>query len=311
MLVVLNDAPPPRGPAARRLRAFVEAGGGLLVVLADQSAPAAWQGEAASLLPGPLGAAVDRSADWGATLAYLDYGHPVFEMFRGPHSGDFSSARFFRYRRLEAKDGVLSRFDDGAVALAGKAIGKGRVLVWTSSIDTAWNDLPLQPVFLPFLHQLVRHAARHAESPAWYTVGEALDLAREPSLQKSDATVLAPSGERSRLPAGSKGLELLAPGFYEVRPATGGAPLRVAAVNVGRAESDLASMDPEELAGAVLLAHHGAIAPRAEPVLTTDEHESRQALWQYLLMAAFLLLATETVLSNRLSPRARALVKES
>ncbi len=118
----------------------------------------------AALLPGPFGAAVDRSADWGATLAYLDYGHPVFELFRGPHSGDFSSARFFRYRKLEAKDGVLSRYDDGAVALAGNAVGKGRVLVWTSSLDTAWNDLALQPVFLPFLHQLVRHTASHAES---------------------------------------------------------------------------------------------------------------------------------------------------
>ena len=103
----------------------------------------------------------------------------MFELFRGPHSGDFSSARFFRYRKLDAKEGVLSRFDDGAVALAGRSVGKGRVVVWTSSIDTAWNDLALQPVFLPFLHQLARHTASHVESPAWHTVGEALDLSRE------------------------------------------------------------------------------------------------------------------------------------
>jgi hypothetical protein len=309
MLVVLNDAAPPSA-AARRLREFVEAGGGLLVVLADQITPANWPAEAASLLPGPFGPPVDRSADWGATLAYLDYGHPVFELFRGPHSGDFSSARFFRYRRLEAKEGVLSRFDDGGVALAARTAGKGRVLVWTSSIDTAWNDLALQPVFLPFLHQLVRHAASHAESPAWHTVGEALDLSREPSLQKSDATALAPTGERSRLPAGRQGLELTAPGFYEVRGSSEGPALQVAAVNVDRAESDLAAMDPEELAGAVTRQGRASTGARAEPAVTTDEQESRQALWQYLLMAAFLLLATETVLSNRLPARARALVRE-
>jgi aerotolerance regulator-like protein/VWA domain-containing protein len=301
MLVVLNDAPPPKGVSAKRLREFVEAGGGLLVVLADQSAPAAWPPETAALLPGPFGAPVDRSADWGATLAYVDYGHPVFDLFRGPHSGDFSSARFFRYRKLDAKDGVLSRFDDGAVALAAKPIGEGRVLVWTSSIDTAWNDLALQPVFLPFLHQLARYSASHTESPASHTVGEALDLSREAALQKDGATTLAPSGERSRLPAGSKGLELTEPGFYEVRASAGGPALQVAAVNVDRAESDLAAMDPEELAGAVTHQGRGASATRAEPALTTDEQESRQALWQYLLMAAFLLLATETVLSNRLS----------
>ena len=310
MLVVLNDAPPPKGASAKRLREFVEAGGGLLVVLADQSSPTAWPPEMAALLPGPFGAAVDRSADWGATLAYLDYGHPVFDLFRGPHSGDFSSARFFRYRKLDAKDGVLSRFDDGAVALAGHAVGKGRVLAWTSSIDTAWNDLALQPVFLPFLHQLARHTASHAESPAWHTVGEALDLSREPSLQKGDGTALAPTGERSPLRAGTKGLELTTPGFYEVRAAAGGPPLQLAAVNVDRAESDLAAMDPEELAGAVTHLHRAGGAARPEPALTTDEQETRQALWRYLLMAAFLLLAAETVLSNRMPARARALVKE-
>jgi hypothetical protein len=84
----------------------------------------------------------------------------------------------------------------------------------------------------------------------------------------------------------------------------------VAAVNVDRAESDLAAMDPEELAGAVTHLHRATSGARAEPALTTDEQETRQALWRYLLMAAFLLLAAETVLSNRMPARARALVKE-
>jgi hypothetical protein len=79
---------------------------------------------------------------------------------------------------------------------------------------------------------------------------------------------------------------------------------------VDRAESDLAAMDPEELASAVTRLHRSSSGARAEAALTTDEQEGRQALWRYLLMAAFLLLATETVLSNRLPARARALVKE-
>jgi hypothetical protein len=44
----------------------------------------------------------------------------------------------------------------------------------------------------------------------------------------------------------------------------------------------------------------------AEP-LTAEEREQRQSLWWYLLLSAFLVLAAETVLSNRLSrPRATA-----
>jgi Aerotolerance regulator N-terminal/von Willebrand factor type A domain len=303
--VVLNDVAPPAAGAGRRLREFVEKGGGLLAVLGEQSAVAAWRGDAASLLPGLFGSAADRSSDRGGTLAYVDYAHPVFELFRGPRSGDFSSARFFRYRPLEAQEGVLARFDDGAVALAERKVGKGRILVWTSTLDTLWNDLPLQPVFLPFLHQLVKHAAAHVESRPWYTVGEALDLSAEAELSGRDAAVIAPSGEKQRLPAGQRGLELEAPGFYEVRRLEDGGWSRLAAVNFDPSESDLASLDPEELSGAVTQKGDGRAARRAEPAPTTEEHESRQALWRYLLVAALLFLALETVFSNRLSARVK------
>jgi len=298
-VIVLNDTPPPAG---RQLRGHVEKGAGLLVVLGENAAAGAWRGEAEGLLPGPFGAAVDRSSDWGGTLAYLDYAHPVFELFRGPRSGDFSSARFFRYRSLEAKEGVLARFDDGTIALAEKKVGKGRVLVWTSTLDTFWSDLALQPVFLPFVHQLVRHAAGHVESRPWHTVGEALDLSAEAELRGRAVAVIAPLGEKQRLPAGQRALELTAPGYYEVRPLEGGSWSRVAAVNFDASESDLASLDPEELVGAVMHEQGGGVTRRGEPALTTEEHESRQALWRWLLVVACGFLALETVLSNRLAP---------
>jgi Aerotolerance regulator N-terminal/von Willebrand factor type A domain len=307
LLVVLDDSVPTPA-AARLLHDFVERGGGLLVVLGDPAA-GPWPAEAASLLPGGLGPAVDRSADWGATLAYVDYGHPIFELFRGPHSGDFSSARFFRYRGLDAASGVLARFDDGAAALASRAIGKGRVLAWTSSIDTSRNDLALQPVFLPFLHQLVQYASGYAESPVSYTVGDALDLSRVARPGGGAVAILDPAGLRSPLAERASGVELTAPGFYELRPAAGGALLAVAAVNADRAESDLTTMDPEELAAAVTRADGGARGVRTGPALSTADEESRQALWRYVLMAALLLLAAETVLSNRLTAQARAGVR--
>jgi hypothetical protein len=301
-VVVLNDAPP-GAATGRRLREFVEKGGGLIVALGEQTGT--WPVEAAELLPGAPGAAADRSADWGGTLAHLDYAHPVFELFRGPRSGDFSSARFFRYRALPATEGVLARFDDGAVALAEKKLGRGRVLAWTSTLDTFWNDMALQPVFLPFLHQLAKHAGGHQESRAWYTVGETLDLSGEEPLVGRDAALVTPSGRKERVAAAQRAVELGAPGFYEVRRLEGGSWSRLAAVNFDPAESDLTTLDPEELAGAVTQRADGRAARASQPGLTTEEHEGRQALWQYLLIAAVAFLVGETVLSNRL-PAARA-----
>ena len=59
--------------------------------------------------------------DVAAGSGYLQYAHPIFEVFAGPRSGDFSGARFYRARQLfEPSDSaeVVARFDDGSVAMA-------------------------------------------------------------------------------------------------------------------------------------------------------------------------------------------------
>ena len=316
-LVVLNDVAFPQGDVGRRLTDFVARGGGLLVVLGEHATPGAWAGTtAAGLLPGTVGAAVDRTGDAGATLVSVEYAHPVFELFNQPRSGDFATARFFRYRALDMRGvartdttAILARFDDGGIALAERSLGAGRVLVWTSTLDNFWNDLALQPVFLPFVHQLARHAARFSEAKAWFTVGEALDLGRQARAgggPTDEATVelvaQAPSGTRTQL--GGRGaprsLPLREHGFYEVRPLSGTAGSgRTVAVNVDASEADLSHMDPAELVAAVT--KQGAAAQAAAALdATPEETEQRQTLWWYLLAAAVVLLAGETVMANRL-----------
>ena len=109
-----------------------------------------------------------------ARLGALEYGHPIFEPFRAPRSGDFSSARAStaiarRCRHRTRRS--LARFDDGAPALVERRVGNGRVLMWTSTLDLQWNDLPLKSVFLPFVHRMAttlaaysRHARRGSRS---------------------------------------------------------------------------------------------------------------------------------------------------
>src|SRR5690606_19437425 len=157
-VVVLNDVSFPSGETGRRLRAFVEAGGGLIMALGERAGTGG--SDAADVVPGTPGRTTDR-AGAGATLGYIDYSHPVFELFRGPRSGDFTSARFFRYRPVQppADARVLARLDDGTPALVERRVGEGKVLLFASTLDTYWNNLALQPVFLPFVHQVVKYAA--------------------------------------------------------------------------------------------------------------------------------------------------------
>ena len=187
--VILNDMPI-SGGLADRLKSFVERGGGLFVILGDHST---WPATLA-VMPGTLRPAVDRGLGRTGTLGYLDYSHPVFELFKAPRSGNFADARVFRYRGLEvaAPARVVARFDDGGAALVEKDSGQGRVLVWTTTLDNLWSDLVLKPVFLPFMHRTVTYLAKYEEATPWQTVGQVFV---EKTTSKA-RVALSPSGQR-------------------------------------------------------------------------------------------------------------------
>jgi hypothetical protein len=312
-LILLNDSDLPGGELGRRLVEYVQNGGGLLVALGDRAAPRDRPAYASELLPPTADAPIDRSADRGGTLGYIDRSHPIFEVFSAPRSGDFTTPRFFRYRNVTPAPGdeQLARFDDGHIALLERKVGRGRVLVWASSFDGIWNDLPLQPVFLPVAHQMAKYAAAYADERPWSVVGQVANL---PSIfrdstpgdaaSRADYVAVAPSGQRTRLDGTARrSVELTEQGFYQLeRAGTRGEP-RVVAVNVDLAESDLTAVEPQLLTGAMLARAGTDAASSAREASTPAELERRQGFWWYLLAAVLLVLVGETFLSNQLSRR--------
>ena len=321
--VFLNDVRIDGG-SAERIREFVTDGGGVLVALGEEGA---WPASAADMLPGIVGPALDRLRGQGGRLGYLDYDHPVFEVFSGPRSGDFTGARFYRVRAFQPSDSatVIARFDDGAPALVEGRIGEGRILVWTSTLDDFWNDLALQPVYLPFVHRLAEHLGGRAEAQPWFITGQVVDLANPASLETAglvsseaaglaegrDQIALTPTGSSLSLPAneGPRYLPLDEHGFYTVRePGTDPDRPFVLAVNVELEESDLTRIDPQEMTSQITApAVEGS---QSETSLTQatelrrEDMERRQSLWRWLLLAALLLFVGETALSNLVSRKA-------
>lgn len=316
-LILLNDAAVPPGIGAARLEGFVRSGGGLMIALGERSGPAAWGGAASVLLPGAVSPPVDRLGDRGAVLGFLDRAHPALSIFGGARSGDLSAARVFRYRPLQVEQGVLARFDDGAVALAEHRLGRGRIVTWGSSFDGIWNDLPRQAVFLPFLHQLSQHAASYRAVRTAHPVGESVDLGdTTPSevvagdsvpVRTQRFSVIAPDGARLSIGGedAPRALELRQAGWYEVRRS--GAPNerpRIVAANPASAELEFATFDPARLVNA--LAPEGtsvAADSLADPVQRLVEQEREQSIWWYLLVVAALVLLAETLLARRVSQR--------
>ncbi len=303
-VVILNDVAFPPAAQNGALKKYVERGGGLLIAAGEHTT---WPDGEKDLMPGTLGPIVDRTQGRGATLGFIDRSHFVFEIFKAPRSGDFSAAQIYRYRRIDPAPGdrVLARFDDGAVAAVERRVGGGRVILWASTLDTSYSDLPLKPVYLPLVTQIVKYLAQFEAPHAWQTVGQVVDVQ---SLTKSRANwvVVTPSGKRV---TSAGPLELDEQGIYEVRPAAGsgdGFAPQAIAVNIDPAEEDLTPIDPAELVAAVT--GHAASAPAAglpsaaeAEQIDIKDAEKKQSFWWYLLVTGLLLLAAETVVSNRLS----------
>jgi hypothetical protein len=300
-VVVLNDAVVSTA-MARRLLAFVEQGGGLIVVAGPR---AVWPSDI-DLLPGVIGNAIDRTRGGDeARLGALEFAHPIFEAFRSPRSGDFAMPRVYGYRAVKPAESaqILARFDGGSPALLERRVGRGRVLLWATTLDRTWSDLPVSSVYLPFVQRAVRYVAGYQEPKPWLSVGQVLDPALVSSARVTQRVVLTPSARRVPLnDEGREVMELTEAGFYELRGREGEDIPVVVAATVDPAEADLSTIDPKEIAAAAVGNPAGAGGESAAGVpLTLEARERNQRLWWYLLCLGIVLLAADTLISNRMS----------
>jgi hypothetical protein len=293
-VVVYLDAQLPGGDAAERLTEFVRQGGGLLIAGIGNL-----RGE---LAPVQNGSAVDRTQS-PATLVAIDATHPVFDAFRASGAEAFAAARITRHARTEpvADATVIARFDDGSPALVEKRLGRGRILYFASSFARGAGDLVLQPAFVPFAQQLIRHAAAGAHVARAYTVGQVIDVnSFAPADQ--DAVVITPGRDRVRYAPAERArtLRIAEPGIYQIRSTGAGARTQLIAANVDVVESDMSALDAALFADAIEPGSANAGAAGIAPLLPADR-EQRQSVWWYLLFIAFALLAIETLIGNRIS----------
>ncbi|TVR00499.1 MAG: VWA domain-containing protein [Deltaproteobacteria bacterium] len=154
------------GEQVQLLRTFVENGGGLWITAGDHLDVDRWNLHLEPLLPARLRTVRtltdrhDPDARIRATrIAALDASHPVLAPFSGRAAESLRSATIFRYVLLEPSTGdsvrTLAEFGDGAPALVSRRLGRGRVLMWTSTIDFDWTDLPIRTAFVPLVHRAV------------------------------------------------------------------------------------------------------------------------------------------------------------
>jgi hypothetical protein len=284
--VVLADVPRLPSLLEQRLKSYGEAGGGVLLIMGPSIA---LSGEAPLLKRRVSDVRYTaREQERFQQVAHADSTHAAL---RG--SRRFAGVKFFRYARWEAPtEAVLARLSDGSPLLVEEPLGAGRLLVLTSTPDNIWNDLPVHPLFVPFVTESARYLSGIDEGEAQATVDSILELQkrRDP---RSTVEALDPAGRRALTLAeavSSRDLVLSSIGFYEIRRP---GQVTLVAVNADSRESDLRPIPDDALAmwrstGRTEAGATSATSPKPAP----------RDLWRIVLFVAFLAAVIESVLGN-------------
>lgn len=277
---------------AAAINRYVQDGGSLLLAPADQVEAQSYNRLFADILPATLNGQGDTGLDDYLVIADLDRRHPILR----PLDSDWS-ARFQSHWALEpvAEASVLMRFDNTDPALVERDVAAGKVLLFASSLDLGWNNLALQGLFLPFVHETLRHLVQPELKQRAYTVGDRINL--DPagdydavSVADSEGQALAMSGDGAIVTAARPGLITAQLDDVESRYA----------VNINPREANLTRIATATLYDRIINPDTSPIQSReVQTAQMIAELERPQRLWWWLLGLVMLLLLVESLIANR------------
>jgi len=311
--VVLCNVPPLGGDSLVKLENFLREGGSLWVFLGSHTV-AEHYNQWAFLpisLTRPHG---DPSKKRSFALASLRGDHPLVKS-----KLDLRSARFFlcfgtNSGTLKKDSHVLAWFQGGQPALVEGRFGKGKVLLFTSSCDLDWGNLPLRRAFLPFVHQVIYYLSNQDTKAKAHRLKDKVTFQGLVARYKEAIAVTDPNGRRTVLHPQVRGGYAEAvydtthvPGLYQVVADPSFTNSGGFGVNLDVRESDLAMADQDKITGAgpagLVTFVDGPTRSVVEEVKRTREGEE---LWPLLFSLAVVVFVIESLFGNLISRAGKA-----
>lgn len=276
---------------AAALGEYVVNGGSLLIAPGDRVDERAFNQQLGEISPARLEQVGLLGRDDYLVIADYDRRHPILR----PLGSDWS-ARFQGHWRLTPSEDakVLMQFDNTEAALVENDVGEGKVLLFASSLDLEWNNLALQGLFLPFVHETLRHLVRSEAGQSAYEIGDSINLAQ--FVSDADVAVQDANGRSVSLEANNL-QRATSPGLFT---ATSGAVSRRYAVNILPEESNFTRVATSTLYDAVVNPDTSPLQSReAQTAQLIEELENPQRLWWWILTLVMVLLLVEVLVANR------------
>ena len=165
-VIVLCNVEALSPPVQQRLHRFVNAGGGLLLFAGNHVDANRYNTmfyrSGTQLLPVALGEPVQQPEDQPQTIDQIRTEHEALHLFAS-EPDLLQRSLFYRYLGLGGNlDAVphttaLLTLDSGAPLLVEHQVGQGRVMLFTSTADRDWSDLPTRTVYVPLVHGLISY----------------------------------------------------------------------------------------------------------------------------------------------------------
>jgi len=276
-------------PLLDHLNRFVAAGGALWIVVDGSDAQTRWLADRGVRVTARVrGEEPDHLRDW-------DLEHPILGAFAGQSVLPLMQVEFERSFGMQGDNLTpIANWPDGTAGLAEMAAPGGRIFPDVFPLDRAATNWPVQPSFVPFVHQTLRWLAALHDTRSDWRIGDTIPL------QGRDGTWRALDSARpqpARTVSGS--VRPTAPGLYEF---SDGAARQEFAVNTPPGESDLTPWpDPAQLEAFISKSSPETqqAAEYAAVRLSGEAAESQQRLWWWLLAIVGVALLAELAVANR------------
>lgn len=205
--VILVDVPSLSDGDLAALSARVRDGMGLVVFLGPSALREFYNTKlhnplrpSVSLLPAPLGEVV--TADDQAELpriSEIQWSHPIFRRLFDPVYGDLAQVRFRSFYEWSVPANgenvhVLAAIAGHGAAIVEHSFGRGKVIVFNTTGNDQWSDLPRRKSFVPLLDQLLDYLVG-GRKRATFTVGDTIRLPIPLNAAGVEVTVKTPSGQ--------------------------------------------------------------------------------------------------------------------
>ncbi len=211
--------------------------------------------------------------------------------------------RVLTFGDLQENAAVLITAGDGVPFMMGRAVGRGRVFMFSIAANRDWSTFPLTAFFLPVVHQLIRQGAGASVQPTHLTFGSNIPVNEAIPNYRDNDVIVMPSGAQLTIKDSGNRMfvieSLTEPGIYTRAKSGAAQPEPALAVNTDRFESLLTPATPQELTEWTGFKRFLTAKDPEELTRLIDEYRNGRSLAEIFLWIALLLSLLEWWIANR------------